>query len=511
MLAVLVFSCASTQYVDEQQSLRNSTINGEYQKSLTNLEKNKSFKKDNSRLLYFLEKGLILHLIGDYEQSAKNLEKAKEIHQALYTESISKKFETLLINDASDNYSGETYERSMIHYYLALNYLLLYQEKGLSIFSSRAEVLAWDSFLRDQIDEKKGETVFKNDLLAKVFGGIIHEMVGTSEEKQISKQLYKDAKVLLFKNYNSYPSFNKKYKEFNKNFKKFPDMNEEDVQNDFVEETDYHKDVKNFISQKISSKKYNVSIILENGIIPPKSAKVIFFPIGSFLMAYPNDSLSSEVNNYGYQDVFSYAHQNLGFKTMPKDYSYDSKTGYSSPMFGDLAISFEVPEIKNIDKKVNLTLEISGNSPSTVKKEKFFLLCPLGDIAENALEENSDARNLRLGFRLSSKYLAIIVSSFATYNALKKSTSPQLASFLALTEYYLALKVVESLEKADLRQWTTLPQNIYLTTTLLSPGEYKLKVIMKDPRTGEENQRFLGNINVDNSSRKLLVKYRIFD
>jgi hypothetical protein len=511
--------------------LRAFVQNGEYQKSLDELEKIKAYKKENTKLLYYLEKGLALHLQGKYEESLKALDAAKEIHKSLYTESISKKLEAFVINDSSDNYYGETYERSLIHFYLSLNHLLLYQksqnQEVNQLFSSRAEVMAWDSYLKEQIGEKRGQIFFKNDLMAKVYGALIHEMISSREDNQIALHLYQDAKDLLFRNYNSYPSFNRKFREFNENFKKLPDMNEEEIRKRWVEETIYQRELKKFLASKISNltkelkrgsnkntpENSSISILLERGIIPQKQAKEIYFPLSSFLYANPNDSISINVNNYGSDDIFQYAQNNLGFKRMPSDYTYVGENGYSTrnPFSSDLAINFEVPVLKSNSHEEKMELAIFDNKGKEIKKENLFLISPIGDIAQNALEENEPARNLRIGLRLASKYLAVIVSSYATYNALKKSTSPGLASFLALTEFYLATKVIESLEKADLRFWSTLPQNIYFSNIQLPSGNYQIKLNIENLKTGELNTRTLGDLKVDNNQNKKIAKFRIPD
>lgn len=534
--------------MEEQELLRSNVLKGEYQKNLDELEKTKSYKKENSRLLYFLERGINLHLQGKYEQSIIAFEKAKEIHNSLYTESITKKMETFVINDSSDNYYGETYERSLIHYYLSLNHLLLYQDNlenpndrndlNQKIYSSRAEILLWDSYLKEQVEEKRGEAFFKNDLMAKVYGALVHEIISTKEDKQIALQLYKDAKVLVFRNYNSYPSFNKKYAEFNKNFSKFPEMSEDKIREKFVDETIFQTDLMDFLDYKIVSltkeirpldlpnvqklfkikkkmtekRSPNVSILLERGIIPKKQAKIVYFPLGSYIYANPNDSISTQVKNYGAEDVFYYARNNLGFKRIPSDFFYESEVGNYTPnqYAGDLGISFEVPIFKNSShQEEKIKLVIFDHNGNEIKKDKFLLISPIGDIAENALKEKESGRNLRMGFRLASKYLAVIISSYATYNGLKKNMSPGLATFLAITEYYLATKAIEELEKADLRYWSTLPQNIFLANTYLLPGEYRINAQIEDIITGETTSQFLGKFKINSSENKKLLKFRI--
>jgi hypothetical protein len=85
---------------------------GQYDAALSYLETNKFYKEEASRLLYFLEKGSLLHVMGQYRNSVLALEKAKDLSRKLYTVSISGKLKSALANDSYDKYYGESYERS---------------------------------------------------------------------------------------------------------------------------------------------------------------------------------------------------------------------------------------------------------------------------------------------------------------------------------------------------------------------------------------------------------------
>jgi len=65
--------------------------------------------------------------------------------------------------------------------------------------------------------------------LLKLYGAKVHELVGSPEDLQIASILYKDAKDILFKNYNTYPTFNSSYKEFKRDYDKLASMPIEEV------------------------------------------------------------------------------------------------------------------------------------------------------------------------------------------------------------------------------------------------------------------------------------------
>ncbi len=74
------------------------------------------------RLLYLLERGMLKHLQGDYAASNTILEQAKQHHEQLYTRSISEEFTVLLSNPRQRAYRAQNFERLYIEYIQALNY-----------------------------------------------------------------------------------------------------------------------------------------------------------------------------------------------------------------------------------------------------------------------------------------------------------------------------------------------------------------------------------------------------
>ena len=111
------------------------------------------------------------------------------------------------------------YERSAMYFYLALNRAILSQsdesvfadaasesgfttrplsrdEKSGYLYAARATVVAWDSFM-ENVRRDAREEVFQHDLLAKLGGGFIHEMINTRNDRQTAIYLYKQALKIL--------------------------------------------------------------------------------------------------------------------------------------------------------------------------------------------------------------------------------------------------------------------------------------------------------------------------
>ena len=211
IIVSLLQSCATPVLRQTARNIRREVTSGNYQKALKVILNEPTFKEKKTALLLHMEKGLLFHLMGKTKESLDHLSKAKSIHQKLYTVRLKKKIQTLVTNETFDIYYGSVFERSLIHFYLTLGHFKLYQksQKRNHLLNARAEVVSWDSFLDTQQKTRRGKSVFKNDLLAKTFGAFIHETIGTKKELGIALRLYKDAKILLFRNYNSYKTYNK--------------------------------------------------------------------------------------------------------------------------------------------------------------------------------------------------------------------------------------------------------------------------------------------------------------
>lgn len=507
--SIFLLGCSSGGREDRFE-LRNFYATGAYDQGLAFIEKSKYYQEKNERLLALMEKGMLLHAKGDYEQSSRVLDEARSLSQELYTTSISKKAEKTLLNDTYDVFYGEVYERSLLHFYLSLNAILNYQKtkKREELFKARAEVLAWDSFLASIKEDRLGKSVYKNDLLLKLYGAKIHEMVEAREDRNIALQLYKDASDILLKNYNTYPSFNQHYKDFKKDFDKLAKMPLEEVKKKYVAETDLQKNLQDYIKQNIArlSKpekkkmlkdiKTPVTLVLEKGLIAEKVADKSFYSL-DFLSKEPLMAL--------------FAADVLGL--LPSPSTYNPGGAYmgilvASAALKNVGIGFELPKIVNNDPARKYSLVVLDKDNKEVAIKDASLIDPMGDIAEEAVYESSAWTYTRTGFRLATKHASAIAASFATYKALggggrNNNNNDFLARNAAVIQYIGAAKVIEESEKADTRFWSTLPNEIRLVDLELLPGTYHLEL-----RLSPTEKVGLGDVEIPAQDSPLLVNIR---
>ena len=81
--------------------------------------------KGEARLPYLFERGLITHYGAQFDESNRTFELAEITSDDLYTKSISREAVSLLTSDNLRSYAGSQYERLLIHYYRAFNYVYL--------------------------------------------------------------------------------------------------------------------------------------------------------------------------------------------------------------------------------------------------------------------------------------------------------------------------------------------------------------------------------------------------
>lgn len=85
-------------------------------------------KKD--RLLLFMEKGLMLHELGQYKDSIIQLRNAADLVKKQEVISVSQQAGSLVTNEWVTEYKGEYSERLLVHTYLMMNFLLIGDYEG---------------------------------------------------------------------------------------------------------------------------------------------------------------------------------------------------------------------------------------------------------------------------------------------------------------------------------------------------------------------------------------------
>jgi len=188
LLLLGLTGCASTCSVQEKAFSLAET--GRYDDALTFLDTSSLASSRSDRLLYLMERGLLLHLQGDYRQSNATLEEAEQLSEELFTKSVSAGVASFLINDNVITYDGADYELVYLNYYKALNYLALGELDAAGVEARRVDLK-----LRQFSDAYAGKTVFKEDAFLRMLTGLIYQAQGDWNNAFIAYRLAHDSFV----------------------------------------------------------------------------------------------------------------------------------------------------------------------------------------------------------------------------------------------------------------------------------------------------------------------------
>lgn len=179
LLLLAVAGCAS--YSDHLFEIRELASENRYQLALQKLEKSPLKTQSRNRLLYYLEKAMLLDRLGRLASSRQQLLTADQLVDKLYSKSISKEAASYLFTSDSTDYSGEDYEKIFIHTMLALSFI---RDRQLS--SALVEARRINLSLHE-INSGRGDANnrYKEDAFARYLAGLIHETNGNFDSAYI--------------------------------------------------------------------------------------------------------------------------------------------------------------------------------------------------------------------------------------------------------------------------------------------------------------------------------------
>lgn len=586
-----LYTGCAIQSRKEQSNIRAYYAQGNLDKALSYLEKSSIKKEKKNQLLYLMEKGRILYTKKKYYQAAKVFNQANQLVDRLYTKKIREKILSAVGNDNSQTYYGSVFERSMLYYYQAQSFYKLYQvgsyekvanvtvkkdgksilqkkrvkvelspsEKSKYLNRARASIVAWNSFFQS-LKRSNSETIYRDDLLGKLFAANIHETIGL-RDRQITLQLYKDARKLLMIQGHSYKHFDKNFKENTRELQKIIEGESKSLSSKKFQVTNYYQDMLDFLNYKILSmtwnfrrgqyrkllKEYqpsstvtqrlkrekklsNISVFLEREVVVPMKAKNFEYSLNTALANIEDPTTKALVEGIGIPIITYFAMGPLGLGTVHRTGNTVIYASHNvgTTMVKHTGIEFEMPMVKElkISKPMEmLVYKLSGKSKELVKTQKMLVSSPNHDIALQAANERAAASYAKVGTRVAIKHAVAIVAAYQTYQRMKGKNGENefFAKSIAFAQYMASSKAIAASEKADVRHWSTLPGIINLADMYLPPGEYELAVrtipgkvskIQQDGRSKASVETAsdkikLGNIKVNESTKKNIFSYQL--
>lgn len=169
IFTMLLFSGCTT-YKGTMGKIAVSAEAGRFAEARDTLDKSPLAASRKDRLLYLLEKGTLLQMAKDYKDSNDVFESAERQADEFYGISISNELKGAIVNDAMMEYPGEDFERVLIHYFRAMNYMSLENRDEALVECRKADNLL------NQINERyQGKNVYKEDALLRYLSGMLYE------------------------------------------------------------------------------------------------------------------------------------------------------------------------------------------------------------------------------------------------------------------------------------------------------------------------------------------------
>jgi hypothetical protein len=199
--AAVCISCATGSFTKVDNAVSREDFSG----GASILEDSKSsYYTNRDAILYYLDKGMLTHYAGLYDDSSQLLEEGERAIEAAFTKSLTMEIGTYLLNDNTREYAGEDYEDIYINAFNALNYYHRGDTEGALVevrrMNNKARYLAakYDvvlSNLQKKALEESAEvppdpnavSKFTDSALARYLGMLFYRSAGHDDDARIDR------------------------------------------------------------------------------------------------------------------------------------------------------------------------------------------------------------------------------------------------------------------------------------------------------------------------------------
>lgn len=403
-----------------------------------------------SRVLYGMDRGMTLQLVGDYQQSNAVLELAEEELDRLYTRKIRTQAFAFMTNDTALPYEGDPYEQVLINVLKALNYAVLGQWQDALVEARRI-----DHRLNVLSDRTREKNAYRDDGFARYLSGILYESTGDVNNAFIAyRKAYETFDATRAWSQTAVPSqlredllrtseamhFTQELAEYRR---LFPDTKWETNQ----------------LLQQLAQ----VVVISYNGRAPRKEDQFFDLPISL-------NALQLVLLNRGIMQQNRRSNQAM-----------DTVLYGLNGRVVRVALPRLVPQKTQVS--VDMVRLIPDNGARmTVNTE---LVHNVTALAEKALSERMAAITAKALARAATKFAFAEGATRGAQHAAGRDAAPWVGLLVGLLTKGLAV----ASEEADTRSWQTLPDEIHLARVWVPPGRYQVQSGpiggLHDPLTSE--------------------------
>ncbi|MDR2500238.1 MAG: hypothetical protein LBD37_04045 [Treponema sp.] len=201
--ALFLGSCASTNHY---RKIDEAAAQGRYEESVAALEQNKNkLYRDKDVILFYLDKGLLTHYAGEWDDSIELLQDGERAIEEAYTKSITMEIGSYILNDTTREYPGEDYEDIYINTFNALNYYhkgsleeamvevrrmgnkLRFLASKYGVVASNLQKKALEDSAEIPPNEEIGSVQFNDSALARYLGLLFYRAAGQEDDARIDR------------------------------------------------------------------------------------------------------------------------------------------------------------------------------------------------------------------------------------------------------------------------------------------------------------------------------------
>lgn len=172
---------------------------GDYEAARKYLESNKKIQRTNNKVLYDLNYATVSHFLGEYDTSVEYF-KAADDYFEYYTNDVGYEALALITNAKVKPYEPEYFERVMLHFYQALNFIFLSDYESAMVECRRMNLEL--NNLSDKYKEHTGNR-YSQDAFGHYIMGILYETTGDHNNAFIAYrnalEIYESDYLSMFK------------------------------------------------------------------------------------------------------------------------------------------------------------------------------------------------------------------------------------------------------------------------------------------------------------------------
>ncbi|MFT3739130.1 MAG: hypothetical protein QM786_10250 [Breznakibacter sp.] len=416
----VAFALGCATYHQKKQRLNDFFINGDYEGAEKLMDKASKEAQGNNRVIYYFNRGVSAFMLGNYAISNQYFRDA-DYYIEDYTRSIGLQALTLVSNPMVKPYRPEDFECVMIHFYMALNHLFLNDYEGALVECRRVNLQLQS--INDKYKANKNK--YSIDAFALNLIGMIYETSGD----------YNNAFIAYRNALEAYESVYLPLFHIQIPFELKQSLMRSAYLTGFKEELTFYEN------------KFNTQFVPED----EDSGNVTFFWMNGFGPVKAEWSLNFFNNGY-----------NNGFVNLA-----DSDLGMTFPIYIGNKTSSEQAAFKNISfLRVAFPKYVSRspyftNATITVEQKQYplELAQPIDLIARQCLNDRM-LREIGSG-----------ITRLATKKALEALANKQNENLGTLVSIINA-----ATEKADTRNWQTLPFSISYARIPLPHGKHTIQL-----------------------------------